>query len=57
MPTDWNAARSCQFYFSGRVAGWVGGLVTLEEWKVRLTTSAKFEVEVKAELDKSQLLV
>ena len=36
-------------YLSGRVGGWVGGQVALEEWKLRLT-SAKVEVEVEAEL-------
>ena len=36
----------------GRVAGWVGGWVTLEEWKLSLT-SAKVEVEVKDELGKN----
>ena len=36
-------------YLSGRVGGWLGGLVALEKWKLRLS-SAKVEVEVEAEL-------
>ena len=38
----------------GWVGWWVAGWVTLEEWKLRLT-SAKVEVEVEAELGNIKL--
>ena len=38
------------------VGGWPGCRVALEEWKLRLT-SAKVEVEVKAELGKKQFYI